>query len=88
MVLSDGGTVKNNVQPHYFTHSIAVSTHPPTFIVMTIVMETWAETITKLSTISKGMNKPRSKEEEKKIKKENLLKYLAVIGNRYRGFKI
>jgi len=65
-------------------------------------METQAETVTKLSTISKGKINPKSKEELKKIEfvskqheeylknktPENLLKYLALIGKRYQGFKI
>lgn len=65
-------------------------------------METQAETVTKLLTISKGIIKPKSKEELKKIEfvskqyeeylknktPEKLLKYLAIIGNRYHGFKI
>lgn len=65
-------------------------------------METQAETVTKLLTISKGIIKPKSNEESRKIENlkneykhyvnnktpENLLKYLAIVGNRYRGFKI
>jgi hypothetical protein len=61
-----------------------------------------AETVTKLSTISKGKIKPKSKEELKIIEfvskqydqylknktPENSLKYLVIIGNRYQGFKI
>jgi len=65
-------------------------------------METQAETVTKLLTISKAIIKPKSKEELKKIEfvskqyeeylknktPENLIKYLTIIGNRYQGFKI
>jgi hypothetical protein len=65
-------------------------------------METQAETVTKLSTISKGKIKPKSNEKLKIIEfvskqydqylknktPENLFKYLAIIGNRYQGFKI
>jgi hypothetical protein len=39
------------------------SAHPPTSVVISTLMETQAETVTKLSTISKGKIKPKSKEE-------------------------
>ncbi|XP_025208149.1 uncharacterized protein LOC112603676 [Melanaphis sacchari] len=78
------------------------SAHPPIFVVIATLMETQAETVTKLLTISKGIIKPKSNEESRKIENlkneykhyvnnktpENLLKYLAIVGNRYRGFKI
>jgi len=58
-------------------------------------MESQAETVTKLSTISKGIIKPKSKEELNKIEfmskqYEEYLKNktLILIGNRYQGFKI
>jgi hypothetical protein len=65
-------------------------------------METQTETVNKLLTIFKGIIKPKSNEESRKIENlknehkhyvnnktpENLLKYLAIVGNRYRGFKI
>ncbi|XP_050066386.1 uncharacterized protein LOC126555513 [Aphis gossypii] len=43
------------------------SAHPPTFVVISTLMETQAETVTKLSTISKRKIKPKSNEELKKI---------------------
>ncbi|KAE9544732.1 hypothetical protein AGLY_000274, partial [Aphis glycines] len=78
------------------------SAHPPIFVVIATLMETQAETVTKLLTISKGIIKPKSNEESRKIENlknkhkhyvnnktpENLLKYLAIVGNRYWGFKI
>jgi len=65
-------------------------------------VETQAETVIKLLTISKGIIKPKSKEELRKIKNleieykhyinnktpENVLKYLAIVGNKYRCFKM
>ncbi|CAI6371936.1 unnamed protein product [Macrosiphum euphorbiae] len=78
------------------------SAHPPIFFVIATLMETQAESVTKLLTISKGIIKPKSNKESRKIENlknehkhyvnnktpENLLKYLAIVGNRNRGFKI
>jgi hypothetical protein len=43
------------------------SAHPPTSVVISTLIKTQAETVIKLSTISKGKIKPKSKEELKII---------------------
>lgn len=45
-----------------------LAAQPSTFVIITILTKTQAETVTKLSTIIKGINKPKSKADEIKIK--------------------